>query len=101
MVGLVVGVGEVVVVPPPVAVIILHLRRAVGGDVDLDTVNTGVKQAVLNTLPPIVSVSLSNCTYLQMARYMVVVGVRLVGEGGMMEVTQTSRNRQSNNLQCM
>ena len=40
MVGLVVGVGEVVVVPPPVAVIILHLRRAVGGDVDLDTVNT-------------------------------------------------------------
>ena len=106
VVGLVVGVGEVVVVPPPVAVIILHLRRAVGGDVDLDTVNTGVKQAVLNTLPPIVS--LSNCTYLQMARYMVVVGVRLVGEGGwlvveggMMEVTQTSRNRQSNNLQCM
>ena len=49
MVGLVVGVGEVVVVPPPVAVIILHLRRTVGGDVDLDTVNTGVKQAVLST----------------------------------------------------
>ena len=58
VVGLVVGVGEVVVVPPPVAVIILHLRRAVGGDVDLDTVNTGVKQAVLNTLPPIVSLYL-------------------------------------------
>ena len=49
-----------------------------------------------------------------MARYMVVVGVRLVVggwvvvkggwlvvEGGMMEVTQTSRNKQSNNLQCM
>ena len=51
MVGLVVGVGEVVVVPPPVAVIILHLRRTVGGDVNLDTVNTGLKQAVLNTLP--------------------------------------------------
>ena len=54
------------------------------------------------------TVSSSNCTYLQMARYMVVVGVRLVVEGGwlvveggMMEVTQTSRNRQSNNLQCM
>ena len=51
VVGLVVGVGEVVVVPPPVAVIILHLRRTVGGDVDLDTVSTGLKLAVLNTLP--------------------------------------------------
>ena len=45
MVGLVVGVGEVVVVPPPVAVVILHLCRTVGGDVDLDTVDTGLKQA--------------------------------------------------------
>ena len=60
MVGLVVGVGEVVVVPPPVAVIILHLRRAVGGDVDLDTVNTGLKRAVLNTLPPFTSTTLTS-----------------------------------------
>ena len=49
-----------------------------------------------------------------MAGYMVMVGVRLVVggwvvvkgswlvvEGGMIEVTQTSRNKQSNNLQCM
>ena len=50
MVGLVVGVGEVVVVPPPVAVIILHLRRTVGGDVDLDTVNTGLKPVVLTIM---------------------------------------------------
>ena len=50
VVGLEVGVGEVVVVPPPIAVVILHLRRAVGGDVDLDR-DTGVKRAVLNTLP--------------------------------------------------
>ena len=53
MVGLVVGVGEVVVVPPPVAVVILHLRRAVGGDVDLDR-DTGLKQGDFNKhFPPI------------------------------------------------
>ena len=56
MVGLVVGVGEVVVVPPPVAVVILHLRRAVGGDVDLDTVDNGLKQAdFINTFPQFTS----------------------------------------------
>ena len=51
VVGLVVGVGEVVVVPPPVAVVILHLRRTVGGDVDLDTVDTGLKH--FKHFPPI------------------------------------------------
>ena len=33
--------------------------------------------------------------------WVVVKGVWLVVEGGMMEVTQTSRSKQSNNLQCM
>ena len=61
MVGLVVGVGEVVVVPPPVAVVILHLRRAVGGDVDLDTVDTGVKQVdFINTFPQFTSIALTS-----------------------------------------
>ena len=33
--------------------------------------------------------------------WVVVKGSWVVVEGGMMEVTQTSRNKQSNNLQCM
>ena len=61
MVGLVVGVGEVVVVPPPVAVIILHLRRTVGGDVDLDTVDTGLKLAdFYKHFPPFTSTTLTS-----------------------------------------
>ena len=58
---MVVGVGEEVVVPPPVAVVILHLCRTVGGDVDLETVDNGLKQAdFINSFPQFTSTTLTS-----------------------------------------